>query len=77
MRIQRGGGQGVRTTLKNHKNIGFSGNTGPDPLKNRSYQASIQCWANIGTPAKRHLSSASHLMALRLRANDGPLIVVL
>ena len=29
------GGQGVRTpTLKNHKNIGFLSNTGPDPLKN-------------------------------------------
>ena len=32
--IQRGG-QGVRTPppLKNHKNIGFLSNTGPDPLK--------------------------------------------
>ena len=50
-----GGGQGVRTLLKNHKNIGFSRNTGTDPLKNRSYQASIQCWAIICTPAKRHL----------------------
>ena len=29
-----GGGQGVRTPLlKNHKNIGFLSNTGPDPLK--------------------------------------------
>ena len=27
------GGQGVRTPLKNHKNIGFNINTGPDPLK--------------------------------------------
>ena len=26
------GGQGVWTPLKNHKNIGFSGNTGPYPL---------------------------------------------
>ena len=26
----------------------------PDPLKiSQSHQASIQCWANIGTPAKR------------------------
>ena len=57
--------------LKNHKNIGFSSNTGPDSLKNRGYQASIQCWAIIGTPAKRHL------MAFRWRADDGPLIVVL
>ena len=29
-----GGGRGSRPTLKNHKNIGFSSNTGPDPLKN-------------------------------------------
>ena len=28
------GGQGVRTPLKNHKNIGFLSSTGPDPLKN-------------------------------------------
>ena len=28
------GGQGVRTPLKNHKNIGCLSNTGPDPLKN-------------------------------------------
>ena len=27
------GGQGVRTPLKNHKNIGFLSNTGLDPLK--------------------------------------------
>ena len=39
------------------------------PLKNHSYQASIQCWAIIGTPAKRHL------MAFRWRTDDGPLIV--
>ena len=35
--IQRGGGglggEGVWTPLKNHKNIGFSSNIGPDPLK--------------------------------------------
>ena len=66
-------GQGVRTPppLKNHKNIGFSSNTDPDPLKNYSYQASIQCCAIIGTPVKRHL------IASRWRADDGPLIVVL
>ena len=30
-----GGGQGVRKTpLKNHKNIGFLSNAGPDSLKN-------------------------------------------
>ena len=38
----RGGGQGVRTPLKNHKNIGVPCNTVPDPLKkSQSYQASI------------------------------------
>ena len=38
-------GQGVRTPhpLKNHKNVGFSSNTGLDPLKNQSYQVRIQC----------------------------------
>ena len=35
-----GGGQGVWIPLKNHKNIGFPSNTGPDPLKLQSYQAS-------------------------------------
>ena len=35
------GGQGVRTPLKNHKNIGFSSNTGPDLLKNRRSQLSM------------------------------------
>ena len=57
--------------LKNHKNKGFSSNTGLDPLKNRSYKASIQCWAIIRMPAK------SHLMAFRWRVDDGLLIVVL
>ena len=56
--------------MKNHKNIGFPRNTGPDPLKNHSYQASIQYWAIIGRPAKRHL------IEFRWWADDGPLIVV-
>ena len=61
------GGTGVRTPLKNHINIGFSSNTGPDLLKNSSYmyQASIQCRTIIGTPAKRHL------MEFRWRADGG------
>ena len=41
------GGQGVRTSLENYKNIGFLSNTGPDPLKNHSYQSSVQYWAII------------------------------
>ena len=32
-RIQGGGGAGGPDPLKNHKNIGFLSNTGPDPLK--------------------------------------------
>ena len=48
--------RGSRPPLKNHQNIGFPGNTGPDPLKSQSYQASIQCWAIIGMSAKRHLN---------------------
>ena len=64
----RGETGGPDPPLKNYKSIGFSSNTGPDPLKNRSYQASIQSWSIIGTPAKRHL------MAFRWRADDGPLI---
>ena len=50
--IQRWG-QGVRP-LKNHKNIGFHSNTGPDPLKN--HKVTIQCWAIIGPPAKSHVN---------------------
>ena len=34
VQIQKGGGQGVRMPLKNHKNIGFLSNTDPDPLNN-------------------------------------------
>ena len=51
------------------QNIGFSSNTCPDPLKNCSCEASIQCWDSIGMPAKRHL------MAFGWRADDGPLKV--
>ena len=58
-------GQGVRTPVENHKNMGSFSNTGPDP----SYQASIQCRAIIGPLAKRHLK------AFRWWADDGPLLV--
>ena len=69
VRFQRGG-QGVRTPPpEKSQNTGFSSNTGPDPLKNRSCEASILCLTFIGMPAKRHL------MAFRWRADDGPLKV--
>ena len=42
-RIQREGG----TPLENHKAIGFLSNTCPDHLTD--CQASLQCWAIIGT----------------------------
>ena len=68
------GGQGIRTPppLKNHKNIEFLSNTGPDPLKFSKLpnESSIQRWAIIGTPTKRHLK------AFRWRAYDGPLLVI-
>ena len=67
----RGGDRGSGLALKNHKNIGFSSDTGPDPLKDCSYQASIQCWVIISMPAKRHL------MTFRWRPDDSPLMVVL
>ena len=47
------------TPLKNHKNIEFPSNIDLDPLKSLSYQASIQWWANIGTPANRHFNGVS------------------
>ena len=66
----RGGGQEVRTpALKNNKNIGFPSNISPDPLKSKNVQASLQWWAVIGTPAKRHF------IAFHWRADDGPLLV--
>ena len=40
------------------------------PKKSQSHQASIQCWAIIDTPAKRHL------VAFRWRADIGPLMAV-
>ena len=52
-------GGGFRAPWKITKNIGFFSNTGPGPdLKSQSYQT-IQCWAIIDTPAKRHLNGVS------------------
>ena len=49
MRGSRGGDRGSRPPpLKNHKNIGFSSNTGPDPLKNRKATKSA---FNAGPPS--------------------------
>ena len=49
--------EGVRTPLKNHKNMGFLDKTGSRfPEKSLSFQVSIQSWAIIGPSAKRHLN---------------------
>ena len=75
VQIQRGLAGGPDPTRPPEKSKIYtrfsSRDTGPDPLKNRSYQASIQCWAIIGTPAKHHL------MAFPWWSDDCPLIVVL
>ena len=55
-----GGWQGVQTPMKNHKNIGFLSNTGPDPLKNHKATKSV---FNVGPSSahqrKRHLNGVS------------------
>ena len=55
----KGGGAGGPDPPKNHKDIGFPSNTGLDPRKWQSYQASIQCRVIIGTPANRNLNGVS------------------
>ena len=64
-RIQKGG-RASGPLLENNKNIEFIGNTGPNPLKSKSFQASIQCWAIIGTPANRHLAAGPMMARLPL-----------
>ena len=64
--VQEGGGGGAGGPdhpLENYQNLGRS----RTPEKSQSYQASIQCWAIIGPPAKRHLNGVS------LGAIDDPL----
>ena len=63
MRGSRDGDRDPLPTLKNHKNIIFLSNTGPDPLKN---QKATKPALNVETTSTHH----------RQRADDGPLIVV-
>ena len=75
----RGGDRGSGPPLENHKNTGFSSNTGPNPgalkiVKLQMYQASFQFWAIIGTPAKRQLNGVS-LADRRGPANSGIWII--
>ena len=56
------GGQGVQTPppLKNHRNIGFLSNTGPDPLKNhKATKPAFNVGPIIGPLAKRRLNGVS------------------
>ena len=67
-RIQRGG-KGLRApALKNHKNIGFLCNTGPDPLKN--HKATNPAF-NVEPPSACQGNAIS--MALHWQADDGPI----
>ena len=66
------GGQGVRTPLKNHKNIGFPSNIDPDSLKSQSY---IKPGFNGGPLSTRQENAIS--MAFRWWADDGPFLVAL
>ena len=57
------GGQGLQNSLKNHKNIGFLGNTGQDPLKNNEAASQVfNCWVIIGTSLKSKWHSAGVLI---------------
>ena len=63
-----GGGQGVRTPLKNHKNIGFLNNTCLDPLK-------------IAKPPSQHSMLCNHQHAsetpFKWRLAGGPMMAPL
>ena len=58
------------TPLKNHKDIGFRGNTGPDPLK---FHKANKTAFNRGPLSARQRNAIE--MAFRWRADDNPLIV--
>ena len=57
--------------LKNHKNIGFLSNTGPDPLK--THKATKPAF-NVGSSSARQGNAIK--MVFRWQADDGLLIVV-
>ena len=58
--------------MKSHKNIGFSSNTGLDPLKNRK---AIKPAFNFG-PLSAHQRNAMAKMAFQWRVDDGLLLIV-
>ena len=68
-----GGGQGSRhpIPLKNHKNIGFLNNTGPDPLKITKLPSQHSMLGH-----HRHASETPFKWRFCWRIQDGPLTVV-
>ena len=79
-----GGGTGGPAPLKNHKKYRVSKQYwSGSSEKSQSYQASIQCWANIGTPAKRRFAGEPMMAHLKwyldpffphqLKKSSGPL----
>ena len=71
MRIQRRNRGSRPPPPENYKNVGFLSNTGPDPLNN--HKATKPAF-NVGPSTARQRNAIK--MAFRLRADDGPLIVV-
>ena len=75
-RIQRGGGQGVRTPLEIKKiYIGFLSNIGPDPLKNHK-KKNVKVgplWQNFLDPRKWFIFCAFHA-AVRFWSKTGQFI---
>ena len=66
-----GAGQGVQTSapLKIKTNIGFSSNTGPDPLKNRK---ATKPAFNVGQSPARQITP----FKFRWRVDNGPLLML-
>ena len=65
---REGGGQGVWTPApENHKNIGFSNNTGLESLKNHK---TTEPALDVGPSSARQRNAI--YMAFRWRADDGP-----
>ena len=73
-RIQRGGTGGPDPPPpppKNHKNIEFLSNTGPDP---QEFSKLPSQHSTLGH--HRHVSETPLIKAFRWRADDGPLLVI-
>ena len=75
----RGGDRGSGPLLlKNHKNIGFLSNTGPDPLKNLKAAKPAFNGGSSSAGQRNAIFKWRNaiLMAFRWQVDDGPLIVL-